>query len=485
GTITVNTKIRAKAHADNAGGERGGNISLQALGDIDISNGGASGAAIETSGLIPGEIIIDSGGALTITDMVHTVTGSGGRSGGRIRLHGSSVDVNAKLKAQRYVSSDDIDGGQVWISAQSYVGVGNDIEVEGGPNSRGGTVRIDAYGPVNIFKKIHAGATGASAHSDGTSTGGNVQISSGNDIMLYDKVSTDGLGKDGRIDLLSVGSISLANTGADPILSTSSSTGGQIRIESRASQISIAGKLSASGYAATDVSDQENGIFVDGCNLNFAGDLNISGLPDGAVHLTSRSTWNLNDSTIVLYANATQGNHLHGPNAELPSFSMSSIPEPTVHVEDLTDCAAMNALDADEDGYLDSRLAELGQDCNDWDASVHPDAIDYGGDGVDSDCSCTATNTYLPYIDEPVSPECDGTEAPDTGEPPVVDTGEPPTPEDSGDPPSSDTSDTGAEWLISDKGVGMGGCGCSSTSAHSNPWWLAPLTLMALIRRRD
>ncbi|MAY81898.1 MAG: hypothetical protein CL930_14100 [Deltaproteobacteria bacterium] len=484
GTITVDTNIRAKAHATNARGERGGDIFLQAVGDIDISNGAPSGSAIATSGLIPGEIIIDSGGALTITDPILTETGNGGRIGGRIRLHGSSVEVNAQLRAQRNASSDDIDGGQVWISAQSYVSLTEDIEVEGGPNSRGGTVRIDAYGSIIISGKILAGSTGVGAHASGTSTGGNVQISSGDTIMVTDQVSTDGLLKDGRIDLLSNDSIGLANIGADPILNTSNSTGGQIRIESRASQVSIAGKLAASGYAATDVSDKENGVFVDGCNLFFGTDLNISGLPDGAVHLTSRSTWNLNDSTIVLYASATQGNHLYGPEAALPSFSMSSTPEPTVHVEDLTDCAARNALDADDDGYLDFRLAELGEDCNDWDASVHPDAIENAGDGVDSDCSCTATNTYLPYIDEPVPPACDGEAVEDTGSTPPIDTADPSETHDSGTPPVTEASDT-AEWLTSEKGAGVSGCGCSTPPSKANPWWIAPLMFIAMVRRKD
>lgn len=37
-------------------------------------------------------------------------------------------------------------------------------------------------------------------------------------------------------------------------------------------------------------------------------------------------------------------------------------------------------VDADEDGY------DAGSDCNDDDATIHPDADETPGDGVDSDC---------------------------------------------------------------------------------------------------
>lgn len=37
-------------------------------------------------------------------------------------------------------------------------------------------------------------------------------------------------------------------------------------------------------------------------------------------------------------------------------------------------------VDEDDDGY------DTGSDCNDADPSVHPDAADTAGDGIDSDC---------------------------------------------------------------------------------------------------
>jgi MYXO-CTERM domain-containing protein len=465
----------ASDEVEFTGPANGGNIHLIAATTISVDD------HLTTSGLTPGEILLEAGGDINISAELLNETLNGGFSAGRIRVHGQAVTISNTVRAQKKVATSHIDGGQVWISSRGDATLNSDIEVEGGPFNRGGTVRIDALGDLVLNGKIK---TGADSEVSGDSNGGNVQISSGAGILVSKKIAAAGNENDGRIDILGYGSIQFDGTiSMNPLLDTAHSTNGQIRIESRTGQVTISNNIAASGYATSDTSDKENGIFVDGCDLHFGAAITISA-PDGANHLISRSIWNLLAS-VTLQADAGQGNHLYGPNAADPLFSDESTPTPITHEDVFTDCEGREPYDIDGDGHLDARLVAGGTDCNDRDASIHPDATDYEDDGVDSDCSCLATNTYLPYIGDPFPPGCDGAAVLDTGEPPVIDTGEPPVIEDSGAPSSPEASDTGAELLVSNKGEGISGCGCSTPSSHSNPWWLAPLALLALVRRRD
>ena len=45
------------------------------------------------------------------------------------------------------------------------------------------------------------------------------------------------------------------------------------------------------------------------------------------------------------------------------------------------DCDLITIIDEDGDGY------EVGEDCDDNDASINPGAVDIAGDGIDQDCT--------------------------------------------------------------------------------------------------
>lgn len=53
-------------------------------------------------------------------------------------------------------------------------------------------------------------------------------------------------------------------------------------------------------------------------------------------------------------------------------------------VAPMDDTVVNDGGDADEDGYVAE--AEGGDDCDDEDATVHPDADEVPGDGIDSNC---------------------------------------------------------------------------------------------------
>jgi MYXO-CTERM domain-containing protein len=117
--------------------------------------------------------------------------------------------------------------------------------------------------------------------------------------------------------------------------------------------------------------------------------------------------------------------------------------------------------DVDNDGHADEALG--GTDCDDADATIHPDATDVCGDGVDQDC---ADGDAV----------CDSGDSGDTGEvTDSADTGDSTTAGDSDSPPGDSGDDT------TDKD---GPCSCTTASPTGGVFALLTLAL-AVLRRRS
>jgi MYXO-CTERM domain-containing protein len=114
--------------------------------------------------------------------------------------------------------------------------------------------------------------------------------------------------------------------------------------------------------------------------------------------------------------------------------------------------------DVDDDGHADEALG--GTDCDDADATIHPDATDVCGDGVDQDCA-------------------DGDAVCDSGG--SVDSGEEGDSADSGDSTTAGDSDSppGDSGDESDKD---GPCSCTTASPTGGVFAL--LTMVLAVRRR-
>jgi hypothetical protein len=243
-SVTVYAELRAKGYGASTVEMPGGDITLEADGDVVVSSGG--GLNVGSAKGAGGDISIVAGGLANIGKPLKA-WGTGGSVGvgGNVYVSGDEVRVNSDItvtggKQGGYIELAAEDGGVlVGTSANAT------LDANGNGSESGGAIEITASGgDVTLGSGATVQVTGASG-----AAGGSIQIQ-GDDIATDSaaKVYADGASPDlgGQIEVTALGTMTLAGT-------VQANNQGSKTFIYKTTTPSIAGSIS--GYELVQMSD--------------------------------------------------------------------------------------------------------------------------------------------------------------------------------------------------------------------------------------
>jgi hypothetical protein len=291
--VTINSGSQGKLSARC--GIEGGRVVVEAAGDVTI---GGLGIDVEGTGTdAPGGYVrLEALGVVTIlADVTAQASSQGAASGGRIRIRGSSVDVQAEVRAKGYGAGNvEMPGGDIEINASA------DVDVSAGPGlnaesakGAGGSIAIHAAGIVDVARPLKASGTGGSVGA-----GGVIHVS-GDEVRVDADVTAAGGRQGGTFEIESrAGGVAIAGSGAATLDVTggNAESGGTIRITADEGPITLGGSATlrvngGNGASAGRIEVDGVDVTTNGGTKLFANGASPSG--GGGIDVTGRGVMSL------------------------------------------------------------------------------------------------------------------------------------------------------------------------------------------------
>ncbi|MDJ0702317.1 MAG: CHAT domain-containing protein [Leptolyngbyaceae cyanobacterium MO_188.B28] len=243
GDITVDDNIRSEA--DGIGD--GGDITLEAGGNINVGEGGEGGGGIQSDSLIEGDggdITLTAGGDITVDDDIDSESNGGDGNGGNITLNaGGNIEV---FEIDSDASGGSGDGGDIDLIASGNILVQDAIDSDA-QQGDGGDISLEADGDITVNGSDSIFAIESSSQQG---NGGEVTLMAGGSIEVGETAgdgaidsSSDAAGDGGRINL-DAGEDITATERIDS--SASGGTGGNVILESESGALEV-GSIDATG----------------------------------------------------------------------------------------------------------------------------------------------------------------------------------------------------------------------------------------------
>jgi hypothetical protein len=261
-------------------------ITIDALG-IDV-NGTAAGAP-------GGSARLSAGGTVSVRADVTADATQGVATGGNIYVGGTTVDIQAELRAKGFgTGTEERPGGLIELEADGDVTVmaGGGLNVGSGQGS-GGHVAITAGGVADVRRPVRAWGTGGSI-----GRGGSVEIVA-NQVKVDTDVTATGGRRGGRIVLdAGTGGVTLGTAGSATLDVTGGNNerGGTIHIAARGGHVTLGGSATLHVTGGSGAEGGRIGILAEDVTTNAGTRLYANGAtPDrgGEIEITGRGVMTL------------------------------------------------------------------------------------------------------------------------------------------------------------------------------------------------
>ena len=255
GNIEVKGNLMSRSYGRNSAG-KGGLIDLDADGNIEVTGNLRSDSyAYYNNASEGGAITLDSGGDITVTGNLNSRSYGGDNSskGGKIELNADdSINITGNLNSDSYAYYNNAsEGGAITLDSGGYTTVTGNLNSRsyGGDNSnKGGKIELNADGNIEVTGNLNSNSY---AYYNNANEGGAITLDSGGDITVTGNLNSDSFafygdpGEGGAI-ALDAGSDITLNSGFD--IRSEGSLGGTISLHSGGNIEALDGFIVSSNY---------------------------------------------------------------------------------------------------------------------------------------------------------------------------------------------------------------------------------------------